>query len=206
METQRVFVENLHKPRRWWQEWMPLIIACIAVVTSICSTHWSKEATDLARQATDLARQATDLARQDIIASYRPYVYVSNRKDGKGAMDVKSLVLHCLNAPATMIKQECSYVIVKTKEDGKEEVTETIPWTFLATSQILYPSEKTTHQIFYPYDFEKKILEEDLKVKLRRTVRIDYKGLSTDRAYYFEGSWTYNRQYNIWETENVFGN
>ena len=67
METQRVFVENLPKPKRYRQEDMPVIIACIAVFISIYSA---------------------DLARRDIISTHRPYVYVSNRSNLRCALHV----------------------------------------------------------------------------------------------------------------------
>ncbi len=139
MEAQRIFVENLPKPKKWWIEYIPLFIACIAVFTSIYSAN--------------LSRQATDLARRDIIATHRPYVYVSSRKNDNGTMDVKSVLLHSLNASAKITNQEFSYVVVKTKKNGEEEVAETIPWTSLPTSGTLYPSEKLTNQVYEPYDF-----------------------------------------------------
>ncbi len=186
IESQRVSVENLPKTKRWWQEYIPLLIAVLALGVSIYSAY---------------------LSRKEFIAAYRPYIYVSNRRteeDGKKIMDINTVVLKCLNAPARIVNQEAFYILIKTKENDKEEVTKSIPLNFTITSNILYPSESTTSQITFTYDFKKEILAKDSNAKLRRKVRIDYKELSTDRKYYFEGYWDYNRTYNVWETNNIF--
>jgi len=184
-EAQRIFVENLPKPKGWWQENAGIIIALLALAISLYSAY---------------------LSREEFIAARRPYVYVSDRKNDNGTMDVKSVLLHCLNAPARIIDQEFCYVVVETKENGEEKVTKTIPWTSLSTSNTLYPSEETSGQVFCKYDFKKEILEKDPKVRLRRKVRIDYKELSTDRTYYFEGNWDYDRDRKVWKIDNMFGN
>ena len=184
MEAQRVFVENLPKPKGWLRENISIIIAAFAFIVSVYSI-W--------------------LSQKDFIATHRPYVYVSNRRGKKGNMDLKSVMIHCLNAPAKVINREFYYVVAKTEENGEEEITKTIPWELPFTSFLLYPTEETSRQIFYPYEFTKEILAKDPEVKLRRKVRIDYKELSSDRTYYFEGIWDYNRQYDIWETKNMSG-
>lgn len=88
---------------------------------------------------------------------------------------------------------------------GKEEIEKTIPLKSSLTSNVLYPSDKTDTQIFFPYDFEKEILAKDPNDNLRRKVRLDYRELSTERKYHFEGYWDYNRQYNIWEDNDMIG-
>jgi len=184
MEAQRVIVENLPKPKKWWKEHASIIIAGCALIVSV---------------------YAICLSTQEFVAAHRPYVYVINRRDDKGIMDVKSVLLRCLNAPAKIINREFYYVVVKTKGNGEEEVTETIPLESSFTPHVLYPSEKTSTQIFFPYDFEREILADPNVIKLRRKARMDYKELSSDRTYYFEGNWDYNRQYNVWDTNNMFG-
>ena len=188
MEAQKIFIDNLPKPKRWWQEYAPLIIAGLALGISLYSVH---------------------LSRKEFIAAHRPYVYVSSRqttKDGRPTMDTKTVLLCCLNAPAKIINQKGSYVVIKKKENGEEEISKTIPTNLAPTAKILYPSDRTSSQITIPYDFKTKILASEPNVKLRRKIRIDYKELSSDREYYFEGNWDYNRQYNVWEDNNMFGN
>ena len=187
MEAQRIFIDNLPKSKRWW-EYGPIIIALLAFGVSLVSLNSS---------------------RKEFIAAHRPYVYVSSRqiaKDGRPTMDTKTVLLCCLNAPAKIINQKGSYVVIKKKEDGEEEVSRTIPLKLASTANILYPSERTSSQITIPYDFAKEILANEPNAKLRRIVRIEYKELSSNRAYYFEGNWDYNRQYNVWEDKNMFGN
>ena len=183
MESKRVFVENLPKPKRWLHEYSGIIIASLALVISVCSLC---------------------LLKKEFIAAHRPYVYASSRKDDKGTMDLKSVMLCCLNAPAKINNLEIYYEVVSKKEGGKEDVN-TIPWKLPLTPFLLYPDETTHHQTHCPYDFKKEILENDPNVKLKRKARIDYKELSSDRTYHFEGNWDYNRTYNIWVTGNMFG-
>jgi hypothetical protein len=198
-EGQRVSVENLHDPKSSWTEYGAVLIALFALGVSAYSVN-------LTREATNLARQATDLARQDLIAAHRPYVYVSSREDDKGTMDLKSVLLCCLNAPAKIIGQEFYYVVVKTEGNGEQEVSDTRAWDLSFTHDVVYPSEKTSTQIFFPYDFKKEILAKDQEIKLRRKARIDYKELSSDRTYYFEGNWDYDRKLNVWKSTGMFGN
>ena len=181
-ESQKVFIENLPKPKRLWHEYIPIIIAVIALVISIYSAH---------------------LSRKEFIIKNRPYVYANSRANDEGTIDVKSILICCINAPAKIVKQEYSYMFYKKNEYGEEEIVKTIPLESSLTSNVLYPSEKTDTQIFFPYDFE-EILAKDPNDRLRRKVRLDYKELSTKRKYYFEGYWDYNRKYNAWVTSNMF--
>ncbi|MEJ2705067.1 MAG: hypothetical protein P8Z79_21730, partial [Sedimentisphaerales bacterium] len=41
-ETKMVFVENLPKPKKWWQEYSALLIALLALVVSIYSAYLSR--------------------------------------------------------------------------------------------------------------------------------------------------------------------
>jgi len=179
---QRIFMENLPKPRRWWQEYA-FLIAVLALCVSIYSAY---------------------LSRKEFIVTHRPYVYVSSRRDDMGTMDVNTVIVRSLNAPAKILDQEFYYVTVKAKENDEESYDIKYKKQFTHES-IVYPSESTTAQLTVLYDFKKEILEADPNVKLRRRVRIGYKELSRDRKYFFEGNWDYNRNYNVWETNNMFG-
>ena len=183
-KTQRVFVENLPKPKGWLQENAGIIIALLALAISLYSAY---------------------LSREEFITAHRPYVYVSDRKNDNSTIDVKSVLLHCLNAPAKIIDQEFCYVVIETNGNDEEKVIKTIPWTSLPTSNTLYPSEETSSQVFCKYDFKKEILEKYPKVKLKIKIKIDYKELSSDRTYHFEVSWDYNGMYNVWEVNDIFG-
>lgn len=184
--TQRVFVENLPKPRSWWQEYA-LYIAVLALFVSIYSAH---------------------LSRQEFIAAHRPYVFASPRsitKNSITSMDVSTFILRCLNAPAKIVKQNIECQVVKPKKNGEEEVTETIPVNMPLESKMLYPSENTTTQITILNGLIKDILATNPEAEVRIRVRVDYKELSGDRRYFFEGNWRYNRPYNVWETYNMRG-
>lgn len=192
MEAKRVFVENLPKPKKWWQEYTS-IISLISVIIAVV--------------AVSVALYSASLSRKEFIAAHRPYVRgISRRttKDGRPAMDLNTVLLTCFNAPAKIINQEFYYVAVKTKENG-EENPEIRYEKKVLDKHILYPTDIPTSQWTITYDFKKEILAKDQNIKLKRKIRIDYKELSSDRTYYFEGNWDYNRKYNVWETNNMFG-
>ncbi|MHB0947363.1 MAG: hypothetical protein ACYC3B_09345 [Sedimentisphaerales bacterium] len=182
-KAQRVFVENLPKPKKWWQE-SAIILSILALLVSGYSAH---------------------LSRKEFIAAHRPYVYVVDRKNSDGTIDVQSILLYCLNAPAKIIDQNFCYVVFEPNLNGKEKVIKTIPWTSLSITNTLYPASGG-QQIFCKHDFKKEILEKHPKVILKRKVKIDYKALSGNRIYYFEGSWVYNKEYSVWDIDNLFGN
>jgi hypothetical protein len=182
-ETKRVFVENLPKPKGWLRENAPIIIAALAFLVSIYSVF---------------------LSTRDFIATHRPYVYVISRKmaqNDKTVMDVKTVLYACLNAPAKITNHVICYEIVKTNENGIEDINE-IPLESLGQI-ILYPTAAPETQQTILYDFEKEVLYPN--VKLRRKIKIEYKELSSDRTYHFEGVWDYNKMYNVWEVNDMFG-
>ncbi len=145
------------------------------------------------------------LSRQDFIATHRPYVYAISRKTDKDTMDLNSVFLRCLNAPAQIISRQFNYVVVETKGTGEEKIIKTIPWKLLPTlNSLLYPS--VDNQVFCAYDFRKEIQADPNNVKLRRKVRIEYKELSSDRTYFYEGNWDYNTVYDLWEDKDMFAN
>jgi len=184
-EAQRVFIQNLPKPKRWWQEYA-FIIAVLALCISIYSAY---------------------LSRKEFIAAHRPYVFASPRritKNGRATMDVNTFILRCLNAPAKIISQEVDCLVLKTKENGEEEVIKKIPVNERLDNNVLYPSENTTVQITIRDGFIKDILATNPEDELKIKVRLEYKALSTDRKYDFEGNWDYNRKYNVWQTNNMF--
>jgi hypothetical protein len=186
IEAQRVFVENLPKPRSWWKEYA-FIIAVLALCISIYSAY---------------------LSRQEFIAAHRPYVFASPRNitnNSIATMDVNTFILRCLNAPAKIVEQNVECQVVKPKKNGEEEVTETIPVNKRLDHHTLYPSENTTTQITVRHCLIKDILATNPESELRIRVRVDYKELSGDRRYFFEGNWDYNRLYNVWEINNIRG-
>lgn len=198
MGTERASVENPQKPTTWRQEWLAITIAVMAAVTSIIAAVTSI-------LSTCSAREATNVAKQELIAAHRPYVYVSDRRDSKDTMDVDSVMVCCLNAPARIIKQEFSYEVVETKENGEETVLETVPWNRSFAEYTAYPSEKTDNQVTFPKKRE-ELLAKYPKATLMRKARIDYKEVSTDKTYWFEGSWHYNQQWKVWDTDNMRAN
>jgi hypothetical protein len=169
-------------------EYATIIIAALAFVVSIYSIC---------------------LSTRDFVATHRPYVYGISRKmtqNDKTVMDLNTVLLPCFNAPAKVTNRKFYYLAIKTRANGTED--QEIKFEKNFTNEIvLYPTDTPTSQItVVGYDFKKEILEKDPKVKLRRKVRVDYKELSSDRTYYFEGDWDYNRQYDVWEDSNMSGN
>lgn len=152
------------------------------------------------------------LSRQTFIATHRPYVYAVSRSV-KGVMDLNTVIVHCSNAPARIISSEITYFIFDTKTNGEEIVRDLKFRKKFPDDDLVYPSEASTRQItVIGYDFKKKALGlepgmkfKDPEIKFRRKVRIDYKELASNRTYFFEGNWDYNRDYDVWEDKSKFG-
>jgi len=183
---QRISIENLPKPRKWWQDYA-FAIAALALFVSMYSAY---------------------LSRKEFVLAHRPYVHVTNRRteeNGKPTMDVNTVLLHCLNAPAKIVDQDVSYLVIEIKEDSQEDIIRTVPVRLTLASDILYPSDQPTSQITILYDFKKEILAKYANAKLRRKIRIDYEELSGHRRYFFEGNWDYNAEHNVWQNGNTFG-
>ena len=150
------------------------------------------------------------LFRQDFIATHRPYVYAISgltEKNGMSVIDAKTVLIGCFNAPARIISEESYYLVVDTNENGEESIRETVYQKKFTSEDILYPSDQPKRKITLlgDYDFKKKASELDTGI-IRRKIRIDYKELSSDRTYFFEGNWDYNRKHDLWENKDKFGN
>ncbi len=186
-EALKVFVENLPNPKGWLRENMSIIIAILAFIVSVRSIC---------------------LSTKDFIVTHRPYVFVDTlikTENGKSVFDDNIVVNTCINAPARIVNREFYYIVIKTNENGGD--SQEIKYeSKLPCKLMLYPSGKQNSQTTILYDFKKEILAKNTEVRLRRKVKIDYKELSSDRTYYFEGNWDYNKQYNIWEPNDMFGN
>jgi hypothetical protein len=187
MEEKVAFVRNLPEAKKWWQDYA-LIIALLALAVSVYSAS---------------------LSRQEFIAAHRPYVYPISRIGTDGRMDVKTILIGCLNAPARIIRQEVSHMVVKDRQDGKAEVIKAIPVKQPSAPTVLYPSETPTTQITIIDDSQEKLTKElasDPQLKLMRRVRIDYQELSTRRTYFAEANWDYSTKHGVWEVRDTLGN
>jgi len=175
------------KPEREIAKHLSIMIAVLALIASIYSLY---------------------LSREELAIAHRPYVYEICRqtnKNDKVVMDTNTVLFACRNAPAKITEKEFSYITVQADENGNDIAT-TRYKVKDPGEQILYPTDPPSSQWTVLYDFKKEILDHDPKIKLRRKVRIEYKEFSSDRAYYFDGTWDYNKKFNIWEAESMLGN
>jgi len=145
------------------------------------------------------------LSRRAFITTHRPYVYAISRTL-KDAMDLDTVLVGCSNAPARIISTEFSYLVIDIKVNGEEIVRKIEFQKKWSNENILHPSEHPKQQISVTYDFKKKALGLDPEIKFRRKVRVDYKELSSNRTYFYEGNWDYNRKFDVWEDKSKFGN
>jgi len=185
MNVRELFVKNSRKLKACLQENASVVIALCALIVSVYAMY---------------------LARQDFIATHRPYVYAISRIAVKGALDLKTVLIGCSNAPARIISIEFTYLVVETEGNAEEIILETDYQENRSREHILHPSDPPTKQLTVLHDFKKKALGLDPQVKFRRKVRIDYMELSSNRTYFFEGNWDYNRAHDLWEDKDMFGN
>lgn len=149
------------------------------------------------------------LLRQEFIVAHRPYVYVVSRlsqEAGKASMDVNTVFIECLNSPARILRREICYLVVETKGNGEEIITKTEHQEESTIDTIVYPSGRTRMQVTVLHDFKKKVLGLNPEHKVRRKIRIVYKELSSNREYFYEGNWDYNKTYGVWQDKQMFGN
>ncbi len=183
-----VFVMNWPKVKERAKQTGTVVIAVCALTVSVYSAY---------------------LLRQEFIVAHRPYVDVCSRtitRAGNNVMDLNTVWVRCFNSPARITRREICYLVVETKENGEEIITKTEHQEESSIEAIIYPSEQPTMQVTIRHGFEKTVEGLNPKLKLRRRISIAYKALSSDREYFFEGNWDYNRVYNVWEDGHRFGN
>ncbi|MFH1616100.1 MAG: hypothetical protein ABIG61_13570 [Planctomycetota bacterium] len=187
MEPVKVIVENWPKAAPFLLEWAPTIIALVAVIVAIYSMR---------------------VSIRDTIASHRPYVcaltfaYLENSKI---AIDIKTLMKLCINAPAEIVKEEYTYIAIKKNATG-HKTSEILKTDILEKKQLIYPLDPKTNQVTYTIDYDLKTIIDNPEVQLLRKVRIDYKEISSNRKYFFEGEWEYNRPGKTWKPIALIGN
>jgi len=190
MEPVKVIVENWPKAQPLL-EWAPVIIALvaiIAVIVAICSMR---------------------VSIRDTIASHRPYVcvqtFASLDNNGVPITNVNKLMKLCMNTPAEIFKEEYTYIAIKKNTDGYE-TSEVLKTEKLEKKQLIYPLDPKTNQVTYTTNYDLKPTIDNPEVQLLRKVRIDYKEISSNRKYFFEGEWEYDRQGKTWKPITLIGN
>jgi len=130
-----------------------------------------------------------------------------------GDMDLDTVLIGCSNAPARIISSEITYFIFDTNTDGEEIGRDIKFQKKFPYEDLVYPSEQPRKQINVKYDFIKNALgidggwdHRDPEIKFRRKIRINYKELSSNRTYFFEGNWDFSRDHYIWVDKSKFGN
>ena len=161
-------------------EWAPIVTAITVVIISACSLYWTRKA---------------------FVVSHRPYVWAVTHayldNNNRVVVDVNTLRKLCSNAPAVIVKQEYSYVVVKN--DNSVHTVYKNPKG--EGSSIMYPADPKISQETYtilPNELTLLISNPEIN-KVLRKVRIVYKGLSIKKTYFFEGEWEYDRQGNVWK-------
>ena len=185
MDVVKVVVENWPKAKPLLLEWVPVIIAGVAIIISIYSIY---------------------LSRKDFIASHRPYVWAatfSNPVPNKMIND-STVMISCVNAPAIRTREEYTYIAEKS--EGCEDILHTDSELKM---QVIYPVGPEKNQVTYTMSGYSKLREaiDDMKIRrILRRVRIDYKEISSNREYFFEGEWEYDREGQTWKPITLTGN
>jgi len=119
METVKVIIENLPNSP-WYKEWIPIIIAIIALITSFLSLYWT---------------------RQEYSKSSRPFVWASNY----GVFDAEHktilpipfrIACRVKNSPARIIQMDVKIILNEvalsshTEKDFVRFPDETSEWSF----------------------------------------------------------------------------
>jgi len=178
MDTMRVIIENWPSSS-WLNIWAPIAIALFALGVSIYSSY---------------------LTRRGVVLSHRPYAFVQTfayrDNEQKLVTALRTVAVRCLNAPAQTVRTEYAYSVVRNNR-VEEEVVDTRRDD---VTQVLYPVDPGVNQVTYTIDFDLESLTgaSDIQ-KLFRTVTMEYKDISSERHYRFEGKWEYDRAGKTWK-------
>lgn len=173
IDTTKVMIENWPN-NPWHKDWIPILIAVIALFTSVVSLYWT---------------------RQEFIKTSRPYVWASNY----GVIDSERKTIipipfrfafRVKNNPARIIKVdiEIKYNAEKLFSHVIENIVrfpdETSEWTFSI-------SQAEFQEIMNRSDEDKK--------KLIRTIEIKYSSLDGGKIYKYKLKQTFEPLDNQWK-------
>lgn len=173
MEVTKVIIENLPKTP-WYKEWMPIIIAIIALVMSIISLYWT---------------------RKEYIKSNRPFVWASNY----GVIDAENKTIipipfrigcRVKNSPARILQMEVSVILNKS-----------ILFTHAEKNFVRFPDETSEWSFSIGKDEYEKIMNrsDGEKSNLKRIISIVYSSLDGGKIYHYRLEQLFIKAENQWE-------
>ncbi len=133
--------------------------------------------------------------RASFLLTHRPFLWVESfayRNEQKAIPLINTVMIKVLNSPAEITSGKYYYYILEgsNKKTIDDQPTE---------KSIKYPSDmmQYTHTAAKVTEY----IVNNLKPteKLIRFIRLEYKWLSSNRKYFFEGEWEYNKSNKKWE-------
>jgi len=177
MDPIRVIIENwLSTP--WYIEWIPIIIAIIALFTSLVSLYWTRE---------------------EFIRNTRPFVWASSygvvNHEEKTIIPIPHrIAFRVKNSPAKISKLKVQINL--------DEVQ-----LFLNTEEnfVRFPDETSEWSFGFSKDAFGNIMDRpsEQQSKLRRIISIKYSSLGGRKKYHYELEQSYNPLENQWIDCNV---
>lgn len=172
MDTLKVVIENW--PEKHLLEYIPIIIAVIAVIVSLYSVY---------------------LTRESFIASHRPYVWASNYgvidPDKKTIIPIPFRVAYRVrNSPAKIIRTE-----VKVNLRAEPLLV------YNDQNIVRFPDERSEWSFSIGEEDFKKIMNRsnEEKAKLSRFISIEYSSLDGERIYHYKLQQSFNPTDNQWK-------
>ena len=177
METIKVIIESL-PDSPWYKEWIPIIIALIALITSFISLYWT---------------------RQEYISSSRPYVWASNY----GVINAEQRTIipipfrigcRVKNSPANILKMEV-----------KISLNELVLSANTERNFIRFPDESSEWSFsFGQIEFERIMNRPTIeRANLKRTISILYSSINGGRKYSYRLEQLFVPDDNQWKDINV---
>ena len=167
MDAMRVIVDEL-PPAPWYNTWMPILIAALAVGVSLYSLH---------------------LSAMHYKNSARPYVWVKAKvyldKNDLMRPDSSVMLIFVDNAPAQVkrISLRCYFESEKGSQDVVYETEETdIVW---------FPNRDALQFLEWSTGIDKARTKSQNLANLRLAIKIQYRALSDDTVYSFDGVWRF---------------
>ena len=167
METTKVIIENLPNSP-WYKEWIPIIIAIIALITSLISLYWT---------------------RQQYIKSTRPFVWAFNYSvidaDHKTVLPIPfRICCRVKNAPAKIAQMDVKIILNMN-----------VLATYTKKDFVQFPDEASEWSFSFGQDEYKRIMNRPIieQSNLKRIISIIYSSMDVEKKYTYK----YWSKYNV---------
>jgi hypothetical protein len=172
----QVIIRNLPPSKHWLIEWIPLAVAVLALIVSTVSFHFSQV---------------------QYANSSRPFIWATEVTGPEGFMP-DWLDIHVTNAPAFLVQRTFELRLASVGVGEEEEVV----YFDQDAGHVKFPqqAQDTGGYRFGKFNEARDRADKEGRA-LRRSVRIQYSGLSGGKEYYYESVSIYDKSQKRWQVK-----